>query len=73
MGVHIGKAFLASLRDCRKFGGVSTKRGYFRVCSLTRGERVAWIVRLVQISAEGEGQAMDVIEIDRPDDLGDMG
>ena len=24
---------LAELRDCRKFGGMSTKRGYFRVCS----------------------------------------
>jgi hypothetical protein len=33
---------------------------------------VAWIVRLVQIGAEGEGQATDVIEIDRPDDLGDI-
>ena len=30
---------------------------------------MAWIVRLVQIGAEGEGQATDVIEIDRPDDL----
>ena len=58
--------------DCRKFGGVSTKRGYFRVCSLTGGGRVAWIVRLVQIGAEGEGQATDIIEIDRPDDLGDI-
>src|SRR5689334_10244090 len=36
------------------------------------GGRVAWIVRLVQIGAEGEGQATDVIEIDRPDDLGDI-
>jgi hypothetical protein len=58
--------------DCHKFGGVSTKRGYFRVCSLTGGGRVAWIVRLVQIGGEGEGQATDVIEIDRPDDLGDI-
>ena len=33
---------------------------------------MAWIVRLVQIGAEGEGQATDVIEIDRPDDLGDI-
>ena len=63
MGVHIGKAFLASLRDCRKFGGVITKRGYFRVCSLTGGGRVAWIMRLVQIGAEGEGQATDIIRV----------
>jgi hypothetical protein len=33
---------------------------------------VAWIVRLVQIGAEGEGQATDIIEIDRPDDLSDI-
>ena len=33
---------------------------------------MAWIVRLVQIGAEGEGQATDVIAIDRPDDLGDI-
>ena len=51
---------------------MSTKRGYFRVCSLTGGGRVAWIVRLVQIGAEGEGQATDVIQIDRPDDFGDI-
>jgi hypothetical protein len=33
---------------------------------------VAWIVRLVKIGAAGEGQATDVIQIDRPDDLGDI-
>jgi hypothetical protein len=27
---------------------------------------VAWIVRLVKIGAAGEGQATDVIQIDRP-------
>src|SRR5215203_4358956 len=36
------------------------------------GERVAWILRLVQIGAEGEGRARDVMEINRPDDLGDI-
>ena len=51
---------------------MSTKKGYLRVCSLTGGGRVAWIVRLVQIGAEGEGQATDIIQIDRPDDLGDI-
>src|SRR5690348_10156743 len=52
--------------------GCEHQEGYFRVCSLTGGGCVAWIVRLVQIGAEGEGQATDVIEIDRPDDLGDI-
>jgi hypothetical protein len=33
---------------------------------------VSWILRLVKTSAEGEGQAMDVMEIDRPDDLRDV-
>ncbi len=32
--------------DRRKFGGASAV-GYFGVCSLTLGGRVAWIVRLV--------------------------
>ena len=36
------------------------------------GERVAWILRLVKIGAEGEGRALDVMEINRPDDLGDI-
>jgi len=33
---------------------------------------VSWILRLVKTGAEGEGQATDVMEIDRPDDLGDV-
>jgi hypothetical protein len=33
---------------------------------------VAWIVRLVKIGAEGEGRCVDVMEINRPDDLGDI-
>ncbi len=37
------------------------------------GERVAWIFRLVKIGAEGEGRSVDVTEINRPDDLGNMG
>jgi hypothetical protein len=35
-------------------------------------EHVAWIVRLVNIGAEGEGRPLNVMEIDRPDDLGDI-
>jgi hypothetical protein len=33
---------------------------------------VVWILRLVKIGAEAEGQAVDVMEINRPDDLGDI-
>ena len=33
---------------------------------------MSWILRLVKTGAEGEGQATDVMEIDRPDDLGDI-
>jgi hypothetical protein len=38
------------------------------VASFVGGEsgRVAWILRLVEIGAEGEGQDQDVMEIDRP-------
>jgi hypothetical protein len=34
-------------------------------------ERVAWILRLVKIDAEGVEQDTDVMEINRPDGLGD--
>jgi hypothetical protein len=33
---------------------------------------VAWIIRLVKIGAEGEGRTVDVMEINRPDDLGNI-
>jgi hypothetical protein len=33
---------------------------------------VVWIVRLVKIGAEGEAQVLDVMEVDRPDDLRDI-
>jgi hypothetical protein len=41
----------------------------FSGLSLTLGERVAWILRLVKIGAEGEGRSVDVMEIRRPDHL----
>ncbi len=46
--------------------------GYFRICSLTKGGCVAWMLRLVKIGGEGEGPCTDVMEIDRPDDLRDI-
>jgi len=39
---------------------------------LCRGECVAWILRLVKIGAEAEGQALDVMEINRPAGLRDI-
>ena len=33
---------------------------------------MAWILRLVKIGAEGDGRCTDVMEINRPDDLGDI-
>jgi hypothetical protein len=36
------------------------------------GESVAWILRLVKISAEGEGRSVDVMEINRSGDLGNI-
>jgi len=33
---------------------------------------VAWVLRLVKIDAEGEGQATDVMEIERPGELADI-
>jgi hypothetical protein len=45
--------------------------GYSRVYCMIEDERVAWILRLVKIDAEGVEQDTDVMEINRPDDLGD--
>src|ERR1700686_3122156 len=36
------------------------------------GELVAWIIRLVKIGAEGEGRTLDVMEINRSDNLSDI-
>jgi hypothetical protein len=33
---------------------------------------VAWILRLVKIGAEGEGSGTNLMEISRPDGLGDI-
>jgi hypothetical protein len=33
---------------------------------------VSWILRLVKTGADGEGRAMDIMEIERPDDLRDI-
>ncbi len=63
--------FAADQRDRRKIGG-ATAVGYFRVRSLTEGGCVAWVLRLVEIGAEGEGPCTDVMEIHRPGDLGDI-
>ena len=47
--------------DCRKFWGLCAMRAFSGV-SLDLGERVAWILRLVKIGAEGEGRSVDVME-----------
>src|SRR5437764_11329558 len=44
----------------------------FRARSLTEGGYVAWVLRLVEIGAEGEGRCADVVEISRPDGLVDI-
>src|SRR5215213_4493010 len=58
------------LRDCRKIGGVSARGHSVRLFWV--GWRVAWIIRLVKIGTEGEGACTDVMQINRPDDLGDI-
>src|SRR3954447_17766783 len=54
-------------RDCGCDGG-----RVFRARSLTEGGSVAWVLRLVEIGAEGEGSCADVVEISRPDGLVDI-
>src|SRR4051794_39738484 len=56
--------------DRREIGG-ATAVGYIRARSLTEGGYVAWVLRLVEIGAEGEGSCADVVEISRPDGLGE--
>jgi hypothetical protein len=51
--------------------GAPRQAGIFRSV-FDLGERVAWIVRLVKVGAEGEGRTLDVMEINRPDDLSDI-
>src|SRR5215217_5107355 len=58
-------------RDRREIGG-ATAVGYFRARSLTEGGYVAWVLRLVEIGAEGEGSCADAVEISRPDGLVDI-
>ena len=53
--------------------GANTIGRYHRICSVTEDGRVAWIVRLVQIGADGGERCADVMGIDRPDDLADIG
>src|SRR4051794_38931844 len=55
----------------REIGG-TTAVGYFRARSLTEGGYVAWVLRLVEIGAEGKGSCADVVEISRPDGLVDI-
>src|SRR3954449_7253519 len=57
--------------DRREIGG-ATAVGYFRARSLSEGGCVAWVLRLVEIGAEGEGRCADVVEISRPDGLVDI-
>src|SRR3954466_745603 len=57
--------------DRREIGG-ATAVGYVRVRSLTEGGCVAWVLRLVEIGAEGEERCADVMEISRPDSLDDI-
>ena len=52
--------------------GVSAPEGHFRVWSLIGSGRVAWTVRLVKTGADGEEQRVDVMQINRADDLGDI-
>src|ERR1700758_5814519 len=59
-------------RDCIKSGGVERRGVFFASVLLTKGGRVAWILRVVKTGAEGEGRCMDIMEIIRPADLGDI-
>jgi len=57
--------------DCLKIGGACA-RGVFSRLFSDRGGRVAWIVRLVTTGVDSEEQCVDLMQIDRRDDLGDI-
>jgi hypothetical protein len=63
--------FSRPIGDRRKFGGASARGVFSRLLS-DQGGRVAWIVRLVNIGADGEEPFADVMTINRPDDLDDI-
>jgi hypothetical protein len=56
---------------CRKFGGVSVN-GVFPCRFFDRERMHALILRLVKIGPKGEGQATDVLKVERPGDLADI-
>jgi hypothetical protein len=58
--------------DCRKVEGGAPRWPLLRLSWVGESWRVAWLLRLVEIGAEGEVQAQDVMEIDRPGGLGDI-
>jgi hypothetical protein len=66
------KTLVSCRRDRRKFWGLRARRP-FSGLSLTWGESLAWILRLVKIGTEGEGRTRNVMEIKRPDDIADLG
>ena len=49
-----------------------TAVGYVRIRSLTESGCVAWVLRLVEVGAEGEGRCADIMEISRPNSLIDI-
>ena len=63
---------IVSSRGLPQDWGCQRQGIFLGVLFLTGGGRVAWIVRLVKTGAEGEGHCTDVMEIIRPDDLGDI-
>jgi hypothetical protein len=69
-------ALHAGSMGSRLCAGTTTKlgapvcSGYFRSRSQTRGWGMEWILKLEV--AGGEGPSLDVMEISKPDDLGDI-
>jgi hypothetical protein len=59
------------VRDGLKIGGAGAK-GVFLRLFFDWGGRVVWILRLVELGAEGDGRSTDVMEIGRREDLGDI-
>jgi hypothetical protein len=57
--------------DRRETGGAGVSLKFARRFS-ERGEGVAWILRLVKTSTDGEGSGTDLMEIRRPVGIGDI-
>jgi hypothetical protein len=58
--------------DCPKFGGMTTTALRSAGHIAGWGSRMEWVLRLIGTGVDGQSRSFDVIEISRPDGLGNI-